>query len=141
MQLSQVIKTWRVFGVANMVAEFFGGVWTDTAFVGQLLVIPYTAAPVPNVALANAFRITATDGVAFVFGVPLFPPPAGFSETISITIRNASGGAHGAITWNAIYKTSASPFPAIANGFSRTIQFLWDGTNWVEMNGAADVAN
>ena len=142
MQLSQIIRTWRIFGIASMVTEFFGGIWAGTAFVGQRMVIPYSAAPVPNAALANYFTLTITDGVAIVFGVPLNPPPAAnYVQRITILIVNASGGAHGAITWNAIYHTAATPFPAVANGFNRQIAFVWSGTAWLQESYAADVAN
>ena len=143
MQLSQVVRTWRIFGIANMVTEFFGGVWSGANFVTQRLVIPYTAAPVPNAALANNFTLTITDGNAVVFGAPLNPPPAAnYAQTISLRIINASGGAHGAITFNAIYKTTAAPFPATATGFNRAIDFVWNGTNWVQnFISAADIPN
>jgi hypothetical protein len=140
MQISQILKTFRIFG-GTMVAELFGSVWVDAAIVGQLVTITYSAAPVPDVALGNAFVVTTTDGVAFVFGVPLNPPPVGFSQNITITIRNTSGGAHGAITFNAIYLTTGA-FAAVATGNNRTIGFSWNGTNWVEtFVSAADVPN
>ena len=140
MQLSQIIRTWRVFA-GQMVLDLFGGLFIDTAYVGQTSTIVYSAAPVPNAALANNFVVTITDNVAFIVGAPLNPPPAGFAQTIWITFRNTSGGAHGAGTWNAIYKVSGN-LAAIATANNRTIAFTWNGTNWIEtFRSAADVAN
>lgn len=163
MNLKALIKTWRA---ATGIVEFFGGaifngdltatgVVTGASFVGTggqtqgtrliqpLVTVTYGAAPVINAALGNLFVMTITDNVAFVFAAPTNPPSvAGQSQEITITCRNASGGAHGAGTWNAVFKTQATVFPAIANGQSRSIRFRWDGTNWVELwRSAADIAN
>jgi hypothetical protein len=51
---------------------------------------------------------------------------------LRITIRNASGGVLGAVTWNAIFKLSA--WTQLANGFSRSIQFRYDRVNWIEVS-------
>jgi hypothetical protein len=86
--------------------------------------------------------MTITDGNAIVVAAPTNPPAAGLCQDISFTVRNASGGAHGALTWNAVFKTQATAFSAVANGNSRTVFFRWNGTNWVELvRTAADVAN
>jgi len=140
-------KTWRVLGTApgslgNIFAELFGGLMTNRAIVVPVTTVTYSAAPTLDAALGNDFVITITDNVAFVVAAPLNPPPTGFAQDISITFRNAAGVAHGAGTWNAIFKTQATVFPAIATGFSRTVFFRWNGTNWVELvRTAADVAN
>lgn len=85
----------------------------------------------------NVFSITVTDGVAFAIAAPQMPRTG---KQIIVTIRNTSGGAHGAITWNAVFKMAV--LAAIATGFSRTIGFVYDGTNWVEtFKTPADVAN
>lgn len=140
-------KTWRAIGTApgslgNIFAELFGGLFLNRAQVGILSTITYSATPTLDAALANDFVCTITDNVAFVVAAPLNTPPTGFTQEISITFRNASGGAHGAGTWNAVFLTQATAFAAIADGFSRTIFFRWNGTNWVELvRTAADVAN
>jgi len=54
-----------------------------------------------------------------------------------VEIKNASGGAL-TVTWNAVFKGApANP----ANGQRRIHLFVWDGSNWVLANNAADVAN
>lgn len=140
-------KTWRLLGsgsgsLGNIFAELFGGLMLNRARLSPVVTVTYSAAPTIDAALGNDFVVTITDAVAFVVAAPLNTPPSGFAQDISITFRNGSGGAHGAGTWNAIFKTQATVFPAIANGFSRTVFFRWNGTNWVELvRTAADVAN
>lgn len=90
-----------------------------------------------NASLANFFVVTVTDGVAFTMSAPL---NATTGQIINYTIKNTSGGAVGAITWNAVFKMGTFTTPATAN--QRSIQFLYDGTNWIETyKGVADVPN
>jgi hypothetical protein len=151
-KLSDIFKTWRVTA-GQVIAELFGGLivngpLTTTGAINQsasqtepLIVVPYSATPTVDLALGNQFVCTITDGVAFVVAAPL-NPPVGVAQVWAITFRNAAGGAHGAGTWNAVFKTVVTVFPAIANGFSRTIWFRWNGVNDVEVGRtAADVAN
>lgn len=94
--------------------------------------------------------VSVTDAVAFAFSPPTLGGVALSAVApflsmggliLKLTIRNTSGGAHGAGTFNAIFKT-AGAVPAIANGSSRSFEFAWNGSNWVEQfRGAADVAN
>jgi hypothetical protein len=113
-----------------------------TRLTQPLITVTYSAAPVIDASLGNLFVMTITDAVALVVAAPTNPPAAGQAQVIFFTVRNGSGGAHGALTWNAAFKTQATAFSAVANGFSRTVCFRWNGTNWVEMwRTAADVAN
>ena len=65
--------------------------------------------------------------------------PSG-SQSVSIKIVNSSGGTMGAITWNANIKLSAWTNPA--NGFSKTIDFTYNGAVWVEKSRTpSDVPN
>jgi len=96
--------------------------------------------------------ITITDAVAFVLGAPTLNGTAFGTLSSSlrtalggavlrVTYRNTSGGAHGAGTFNAAFKTSGG-FTAVATGFNRSLEFVWNGTNWIEQfRTAADVAN
>jgi hypothetical protein len=100
-------------------------------------VLTYGTVIATDTAKGNHFTITATDGVAFTISAPL-SPVAG--KQITYTVRNTSGGALGAITWNAIFKMAAFTNPATAT--SRSISFVYDGVNWVEIaRTPADVAN
>ena len=85
----------------------------------------------------NIFQITATDGVGFTI---TNPSNADAGQIATFMIRNASGGVLGAVTWDTLYKLATWTSPA--NGFSRSISFVSDGTNWVEVGRTtADVPN
>ena len=100
-------------------------------------VLTYGTVIATDASLANTFSITATDGVAFTISAPT-NLVAG--KQITYVVRNTSGGALGAITWNAIFKMAAFTSPATAN--SRSITFVYDGTNLVEVSRTpADVPN
>jgi hypothetical protein len=100
-------------------------------------VLPYSTVIATDASLANSFTITATDGVAFTISAPT-NLVAG--KQLTYTIRNTSGGALGAITWNAVFKMTAFTNPATAT--NRSISFIYDGTNLVEVSrSAADVPN
>ena len=58
---------------------------------------------------------------------------------ITDTIRNNSGGSLGTCTFAAGYKTTGS-WTQPGNGKSRSIVFVYDGTNWNEQfRSAADI--
>lgn len=90
-----------------------------------------------NVSGGAEHTFTITDGVAFAIGAPT---NGIVGERIVIRMKNASGGAAGAVTWNAIYKMAAWTSPA--DTFSRSITFHYDGTNWYEVSRTtADIPN
>lgn len=100
-------------------------------------VLTYGTTVATDSSQGNYFSLTVTDGVAFTVSAPLNPVTG---RTLTYTIKNTSGGAVGTITWNAIFKMAAFTTPATAN--QRSITFVYDGTNWVELyKTAADVAN
>lgn len=159
MNMKALIKTWRA---ATGIVEWMGGaifngdvtvtgaltatggISNTARSTGPLVTVTYSAAPVIDASLGNFFVMTITNNTALVVAAPTNPPSASgaVGQLIWFTVKNASGGAHGALTWNAVFKTQATAFSAVANGFSRTVVFRWDGTNWVEMvRTAADVAN
>lgn len=137
----RLLKAWSI-RAEGIFAELYGGIALNRAQTVPLVTVTYSPTPTINASLGNDFVITIADAVAFVVAEPTNPPPIGFAQQISVTFRNASGGVHGAGSFNAIFRTQAAAFPAIANGQSRTIFFRWNGTNWVEVvRTAADVAN
>ena len=92
-----------------------------------------------NTSLANWFSINANNGVGFMITNPT-NPPTGPGCCITITIRNASAGRLGAVVWDTLYKLATWTSPA--TGFSRSITFGWDGTDWVEVSRTpSDVPN
>lgn len=141
MVIKRLLKAWRIHG-SGLLAEFFGGLAVNGPRAGILTTAVYGANIAIDASLGDDFVVTITDNVAFTIAAPNNTPPTGYDQVINLTFRNASGGAHGAGTFNAIYKTAAAGFPAIATGFSRTFTFRWNGTNWVEWyRSAADIAN
>lgn len=91
--------------------------------------ITYSTSMTPDALAGRTQIITVADGVAFTINAPA-NPVAG--ARITLLIRNGSGGAVGAITWNAIYKMSAWTSPA--NNFSRSISFEYQNTVWAQIS-------
>lgn len=79
----------------------------------------------------NAFRCVLSTATAMTIG-PTTSPLDG--ETITISIFNASGGAHGAITWDASFATTGAP--VIANNKRRVFQFTYNGATWEQIGPA-----
>lgn len=97
----------------------------------------YGANVVIDAALGQSFNITVTNGVGFNI---LSPANQVAGHTITIRIRNTSGGVLGAASWAVDYKMAAWTHPA--NGFSRAITFCYDDANWIEVSrNASDVPN
>lgn len=95
-------------------------------------------APTPDFKFGDVCIIQVTDAVAFTINAPLNPFNGGY---LTIQILNSSGGAMGAITWNAIFKL-AGAFTNPANGQRRSITFHRTGGAWREISRtAADQPN
>lgn len=84
--------------------------------------------------LGDVQRLVVTNGVAFTISAPKNPDSVQMGLTFEIL--NSSGGAMGAITWNALFKL-AGAFVNPANTKTRTITFYFNGTNWIEQSRAA----
>lgn len=131
MRLERLFKTWRVVG-SNLVAELFGGLIVPTV-QQRVATITYSASMTPDFLAGNVQVITVTDAVAWTLNAPSNPPSGtGIGALLTIVIRNASGGVMGATTFDAVYKMAALTDPA--NGFSKSLTFMWNGTNWVEIS-------
>lgn len=91
--------------------------------------------------LAERYELTINDGVAYTINAPTNTPALAYaSKRIVLIIRNTAGGALGAATFNAAFKMPAWVNPA--NTFSRSIEWEWNGANWVEtFRSAADIPN
>jgi len=99
-----------------------------------------------NVHLASTnqrLELIATSNSVFTIAAPTAPitgTTIRAGQRFTLKIKNSSGGALGAVTWNATYKMAAWTSPA--NGFSRSITFEFDGTAWIEVSRTtADVPN
>lgn len=109
----------------------------STMMALKRVAVTYSASMTPDASLANEFDMTATNGTAFTVNAPT---NATDGQRITLTIRNGSGGVLGAITWDALFKMAAWTSPA--NATSRSIDFKYNGTNWVEVGRTtADVPN
>lgn len=103
----------------------------------QIATLTYGTSIATDARTGDSFIVTANNATAFAIAAPTNPIPG---QVITYTIRNSSGGALGAVTWNAVFKMAAWTSPA--NGSSRSISFHYDGTNWVERSRTtADVPN
>jgi hypothetical protein len=99
----------------------------------------YGATVSVNVNSFSYSEVVVTNGSAFQITATGAAPPTG--TRFLIRIKNTSGGALGALTFSATFKIGAA-WVQPANGFSRFIEFVWDGTNAVECGrSAADVTN
>jgi len=100
--------------------------------------LTYGAAIATDASKGSELTITATNGTAFTVSNPTNPS---VGQLLEYTIRNNAGGALGALTFDTLFKIGAA-WAQPANGFSRSIGFRWNGTNWVEKyRAAADISN
>jgi len=91
-----------------------------------------------DVAAGTFVNIDVTSTSAFQINSPTNDGANG--QQLTICVKNTSGGVMGTITWGSEYKLAAWTNPA--NGFSRSISFFYDGTNWIETSRtAADIPN
>jgi hypothetical protein len=113
------------------------GTVPDIVYEDSVTVLAYSASMTPNMISGEHFAISATNGAAFTINTPA---NAVAGRRLGLKIANVSGGALGAATWNAVFKLSAWTNPA--TGFSRSIQFRYNGTNWIqESQTGVDVPN
>lgn len=99
--------------------------------------LTYSASITINAAQGDYQYVIANNGTAFTFNAPTKPVSG---SPLTVRIFNTSGGALGAVTWNAIFKLAAWTSPA--TGFNRAISFRYDGTNWTETSrNTVDVPN
>ena len=134
----------KSYNAATQRVELYGGLTLNgtliaTGYVGTAAVAPvYGPAIAIDASAGGLFIITPTDAVAFAIGAPT----GGIAgQEIKIQVVNSTGGAIGAGTFNAIYKMVSNTLAVIANGKNRTVTFVFNGVNWIEVNYAADVPN
>jgi hypothetical protein len=123
--------------VFNPIIDNGDGTSKVQSSVNTFVSVAYSTSMTVNSAAGDQFTISATNGTAFAINAPSNPL---LGRRITFIIRNASGGALGVATWNAVFKLSAWTQPANAN--SRSITFRYDAVNWVELNRTTvDVPN
>lgn len=89
-------------------------------------------------AVGVTFLVNVSSTSAFAIANPTNVEAAG--QTLTICLKNTSGGAMGTVTWGSKYKMAAWTSPA--TGYSRSITFFYDGTNWIESSRtSSDIPN
>lgn len=120
-----------------------GGAWLAIASPGmpgpsRAVFRNYAVSESFDCASFDEFSLNVQAGTALTYNAPTGMAQG---QLLTIRVRNGSGGAMGAITWNAVFKL-AGAFVNPANGHSRSIQFIYDGAVWIERwRSAADTPN
>lgn len=117
----------EVAGTTTGVVGSDAGTSPITTPIPRLVGLPYSPGISFDSSSGTDFSITATNGTAFSINNPSNPSTG---QEITITIRNGSGTTLGTITWGTAYKMATWTSPA--NGFSRSIKFIYNGSVWVE---------
>jgi hypothetical protein len=99
--------------------------------------LTYGVSVTPDAEAGSWQTVTVTDGVAFTVNAPSNPPGAAQTAELTIEVYNNSGGAIGAITWNAAYLFAAGAWANPANGKRRFARFEYNGAAWVCTSVAA----
>jgi hypothetical protein len=118
-----------------------GGIVTSRGSWGGVTIKRRVVAFEPSITIdatgSEQYEITATSDMNFLINAPVNPV---IDKTITITLRNSSGGALGKATWSEIFKISLWTNPA--SGHNRSLMLCFDGTHWVQiMQASADVPN
>lgn len=116
------------------IQRWTGSAWQRETQCTTIFTVAYGGSTVvPDASSGEIQELEVTDTDAITMAAPIYPATG---ETITLAIKNSSGGSMGTISWNSVYKL-AGAFTNPANGYIRTITFYYDGTNWVEVSRAA----
>jgi hypothetical protein len=103
----------------------------------------YGATITPTLRDGVFVRYVVNNGAAFTVAAPVTGSTSVSlvpGTHLTLNLKNTSGGAMGAITWNAVFKVPAITAPATGN--QRSYHFCYDNTNWIFLwQSAADVPN
>lgn len=120
-------------GVVANVAQTFAGKKT---FASGIVTSSSSLSPTnggsvtPNASAGNVFLVTANAGVAsYTINAPTNPD---VSQIITFSIVNVSGGAS-TVTWDAVFK---KVWTDPADGFYGGIQFVYNGSVWIQIGAA-----
>lgn len=106
---------------------------TGYAMTGPLVLpvvtVTYATTMTPDATAGEVFTITANNGTGFTIATPTGGTTGQF---ITITVKNTSGGALGAVAFGGGYKLSAWVSPA--TGQSRSITFQLKNGAWEEIS-------
>jgi hypothetical protein len=124
-------------GTSHLLALGVTGTLTAARALEQLIAATYGPTVTPGNGSAKWIPVSVTDANAFTVAAPSSAPSASQSQRIVVEIRNNSGGAMGAITWNATYVLVGGAFTNPASTKKRWIAFEWNGSNWIETGRAS----
>jgi Pectate lyase superfamily protein len=126
--------------VTRKIGNLAVGSTVTTVVPNSRTTLTYRARLVVDASLASEFEVVPTDGMAFAFSVPKNATPG---QRMTIRIKNTFGTLGGAtFTGEPGGFRIGAAWTQPAKGFSRSIEFIYDGTNWIEVGRTAtDVAN
>lgn len=84
-----------------------------------------------DVSTTRLRRVDVTTTSAFTMGEPANEFT---SASLTYVIYNNSGGSLGTVTWDPVFKLAGS-WTSPANGQSKAITFVYEGTSWIESTG------
>lgn len=121
------------YGVSGHILNQFG-----RAVRQKSVALTSGATPALNADDGNLFTLSITSDIAVTIAVPLNPPAAGFTQRMTVVIRNASGGA---LTNTPGFNSGANGFKLNgsatkpANGTEVPYDFQWDPVQsfWYEV--------
>jgi hypothetical protein len=127
----------RIYYLPSLcIQRYTGTAWARDVQSTAIVTLGYSATVGTDASAGGIFELEVTDTSAFTMSAPIY---ASQGAVIRYAITNSSGGSMGTITWDSVFKL-AGAFTNPANGKIRTIEFYYDGTNWVELTrGAADI--
>lgn len=106
------------------------GPWGDG--LHQLDMLAFSAVLTPNCQFSNEFIVTATDARDFTISSPLNPT---YGQRITLTIKNGSKDSLGPCNWQPVFKMATWENPR--SGHNRSIEFMYTGTDWLEIKRTA----
>ena len=125
----------RVTSEFSIVAGYVGNRWAPASSLTRIAAAGGTVTPDP--AVASDFEISVTNSAPLTIANPSAANPSG---RITLTVVNDTHGSLGEVIWGSAYRLArwANPAP----GHSHSIEFRYNGRNWVEVNRTpADVPN
>lgn len=128
-------------GGGNTLRDITGTIFKTSPFTSAIVtkeISPTYGANISiDASLANVYAINVSNGAGFTI---LNPTNSRAGQRITIRISNNSGGVMGAVGWGGNYKMAALANPA--NGFSKSLDFEFNGFNWIESSRTpSDVPN
>lgn len=143
MQIPDLVKQFTPLGNPQTVLRG-SGEWESGGMAAGVIGPLVFGATIPvDLSGSTVKTLDLTTNAAFQFLNPALVGPTAVlvPRLVIFRIRNVSGGAHGAGTFDTLYRVAGN-VSATANNNGRSIVFLWTGALMVEVvRGAADIPN